>query len=228
MTHIVKRKKLKVYVIGAGIYGSGYTRFLDNFEYSRIEDADLVILTGGADVDPSLYGARKHPTTFSQISRDKEELEELKKVRPDQLVYGACRGSQFSCVVNGGLLVQNVSNHAVGRGHAITSTKAAKKYSSIGQEIYEITSTHHQMQYPFNLPTSDYDILFTSFPNRSDFYEGDKIDPTPILEIGEPEIVLYHKEGCPRFLAVQGHPEMIPNSEVSKMIEDLIYELLEE
>lgn len=223
------RKKLKIYVIGAGNYTSSYTRFFRNFErVKEIGDADLVILTGGADVDPSFYGAEKHPTTFSQPSRDKEEIDELRKVRPDQLVYGCCRGSQLSSVVNGGLLVQNVNNHAIGMGHGIAPTKAAKKYNAIDQELYEITSTHHQMQYPFNLPSSDYDILFTAFPSRSDFYQGDLIDPTPIQKIGEPEIVLYHRKGYPRFLAVQGHPEMIPDSAVSRMIENLIYELLDE
>lgn len=221
------RKKIKIYVIGGGIY-STYTRFFRNYVLvSNIEDADLVVLTGGADVDPSLYGAEKHPTTYSAPARDREEIEELKKVRPDQLVYGCCRGSQLSSIVNGGLLVQNVSNHALGQGHEIAPTKAAKKYNAIDQDVYMITSTHHQMQYPFNLPSSDYDILFTAYPSRSDFYQGDLIDPTPIRKIGEPEIVLYHRKGFPRYLAVQGHPEMIPDSPVSRMIENLIYELLD-
>ena len=220
------KKQIKVYIIG-GSYGSGYARFLKNHEITRdITEADVVILTGGADVDPSFYGARKHPTTYSSPQRDKEELEEIKRVRPDQLVYGCCRGSQFSCVLNGGLLVQNVSNHAIGGGHNIQATEVGKKFKSVEHELYNITSTHHQMQYPFNLPKEDYDILFTSFPLRSDYYQGDMIDSTPILKYGEPEIVLYHRKGYPRFLAVQGHPEMIPDSSVAGMIENLIYELL--
>lgn len=222
----MKKKTLKVYIVG-GSWGSGYARFLSNHEIvQNIQEADLVILTGGSDVDPSFYGAKKHHTTYSQPSRDREEIAEIEKVRPDQLVYGACRGSQFSCVLNGGLLIQNVSDHAIGMGHGIAATEEAHEYSAVSQEVYEITSTHHQMQYPYNLPESDYTILFTSFPARSRYYEGDKIDPAPILEHGEPEIVLYHKEGHPRFLAVQGHPEMIPESAVSKMIENLIYELI--
>ena len=222
----MKKEKVKVYVVG-GSWGSGYARFLSNHELvSEIGEAQVVILTGGADVDPSFYGARKHPTTYSSPLRDKEELEEIKRVRPDQLVYGACRGSQYSCVLNGGLLVQNVNNHALGGGHTIKATEKGQEFESVEQEIYSITSTHHQMQYPYNLSEEDYDILFTSYPRRSEFYQGDKIDPTPILKYGEPEIVLYHREGKPRFLAVQGHPEMIPDSAVSKMIENLIYELL--
>lgn len=88
----MKKEKVKVYVVG-GSWGSGYARFLSNHELvSEIGEAQVVILTGGADVDPSFYGARKHPTTYSSPLRDKEELEEIKRVRPDQLVYGCCRG----------------------------------------------------------------------------------------------------------------------------------------
>ena len=221
------KKKLKVYIIGSP-WGSGYARFLSNYEFvENPEEADLAILTGGEDVDPSLYGASKHPTTYCSLRRDKEEMREIEKINPNQLVVGICRGSQFSCVLNGGLLVQNVSNHACSGRHGISPTRKALDFEAIQDQIYEITSTHHQMQYPYNLSEDDYDILFTASPRRSEYYQGDKINEEPILKFGEPEVVLYHREGCPRFLAIQGHPEMIPDSPVSRMLETLIYELLQ-
>ena len=82
------------------------------------------------------------------------------------------------------------------------------------------------MMYPFNLE-SGYDILFTSYNNSSDIYEGDKISSAYIHD-REPEIVLYHREDLPKCLAVQGHPEMIPNSQVAKMINKLIKDLVNE
>lgn len=120
--------------------------------------------------------------------------------------------------MNGGLLVQHCVNHAVGHTHGITN----------GHMCYQITSTHHQMQYPYNLDEKDYEVLFKSENNLSYCYEGDKIDPEEIMIKGEPEIVLYHKEGLPKCLAVQGHPEMIPNSPVAKMISNLVKELIHE
>lgn len=120
--------------------------------------------------------------------------------------------------MNGGLLVQHVHNHAIGRTHGISN----------GDVVYEITSTHHQMQYPYNLNKEDYDLLFVAEQRISECYEGDKIEPDPILENGEPEIVLYHKNGFPKCLAVQGHPEMIPNSPVAKMISNLVKELVDD
>ncbi len=122
--------------------------------------------------------------------------------------------------MNGGLLVQNCNNHARGTTHGIKSTD--------NQYLYEITSTHHQMQCPYNLNEKDYDVLYVSKKNLSEDYFGDKISKytNDIIVKGEPEIVLYHKEGLPVCLAVQGHPEMIPNSPVANMISNLINKLV--
>ena len=119
--------------------------------------------------------------------------------------------------MNGGKLIQNVTSHANGFTHGITNR----------DKVYQITSTHHQMQYPFDLSGDDYDILFTSYEVESDYYEGDGIDPNAVFG-REPEIVLYHKNGLPKCLAVQGHPEMIPDSPVAKMINNLVKDLVNE
>ena len=123
--------------------------------------------------------------------------------------------TQFLCVMNGGKLVQNCKNHALWGTHGITD----------GVVTYEITSTHHQMQYPYNLSSSSYDLLYKSEPRLSSIYAGDLIKLEKILECGEPEVVLYHKKTLPMCLAIQGHPEMIPDSPVAKMLSDKIHML---
>ena len=206
---------MKIYVVGGA---NNYVNFIENAELvDKLEDAQLVVFTGGEDVTPSLYGCKKHPKTYNNPERDKREQAIFKKINPKkQVVYGCCRGSQFVTVMNGGLLVQNVDSHALRSTHAITD----------GSKIYQITSTHHQMMYPFNLE-SGYDILFISYGNSSNIYEGDKIDFDIICNI-EPEIVLYTRKDLPKCLAVQGHPEMIPDSQVTKMINNLINDLVNE
>lgn len=206
---------MKIYVVGGA---DNYVNFIENAELvDKLEEAQLVVFTGGEDVTPSLYGCKKHNTTINNPDRDREEQAIFNKIDPKkQVCYGCCRGSQWLCVMNGGKLVQNISNHAIGYTHGITD----------GDKIYQITSTHHQMQYPFNLDKKDYDILFTSYGTYSNWYEGDGIDPNIIDK--EPEIVLYHKDNLPKCLAVQGHPEMIPDSIVAKMINNLIKELVNE
>lgn len=206
-----RNKKLKVYVVGPQ---QGYARFIKNHELvDSQEKADVVIFTGGEDVSPSLYGCKKHPTTCSNLGRDKEEKRAFDKIRPDQLAVGICRGSQFLCVMNGGKLIQNCRNHAIGRTHEITDGKVA----------FQITSTHHQMQYPFELKNDDYTMLYWAGGLSGDSLEGDGIDMEEVFKHGEPEIVLYHKEGKAKCLAIQGHPEMMAqDAPVVEMINDLI------
>lgn len=205
---------MKVFVVGGAV---NYANFLKNVSLvNKVEDADVVLFTGGEDVDPSLYGCKKSKYTSSNKQRDITEREVFNSVKPTQLCLGICRGSQFLCVMNGGLLVQHCTNHAIGYTHEITD----------GKTIYQITSTHHQMQYPYNLDASDYTVLFVSYYNRSSDYIGDRIVPGVISSNGEPEIVLYRKKDFPKCLAVQGHPEMIPNSPVAKMINDLVESLI--
>lgn len=80
----------KVYVVGNQRH---YANFIDNIELvDDITSADIVIFTGGEDVDPSLYYCKPHPTTYSNLRRDLVEKEEFKKIRPDQLAVGICRG----------------------------------------------------------------------------------------------------------------------------------------
>ena len=207
---------MKIYVVGGD---DNYVNFIENVQLvDKLEDAQLVVFTGGEDVTPSLYGCRKHRTTYSNLRRDKAEQAIFNKIDPNkQVCLGICRGSQFLCVMNGGKLVQNITNHATGFTHGITD----------GDKVYQITSTHHQMQYPFYLNVDDYDILFSSYGVESDYYEGDGIDSHLILE-REPEVVLYHKNGLPKCLAVQGHPEMIPDSIVAEMINNLVKDLVDE
>lgn len=201
----------KVYVVGTAKH---YADFINNVEHTDdIEKADIVIFTGGEDVDPSMYGAKKHPQTYSNIQRDLYEKEMFEKINPNQFVVSVCRGAQFCCVMNGGKLVQHCTGHGIFGTHSI----------ACGDMIYEITSTHHQMQYPFNLNEEDYTLIGTSYGRRSLSYEGDGIDETNIIYKGEPEIVLYHKKGMPRCLAIQGHPEyMRKEAPVVKYLNKLI------
>lgn len=205
---------MKVYVVGGA---TGYARFLEDVTLvDSVDDAEVVLFTGGEDVDPSIYGRERFHTTYSNLKRDLEEKEIFKRIRKDQLAVGICRGSQLMCCLNGGILVQHCYGHAVGHTHSIDN----------GETMYQITSTHHQMQYPFDLPSEDYDILYRSTERLGDEYCGDGIVEDKIRMYGEPEIVLYHKEGLPKCLAVQGHPEMIPNSPVAKMISNLVKDLI--
>jgi len=201
---------MNVYVVGGAI---NYANWIKNLKLvNSPEKAQIVLFTGGEDVDPSIYGCKKYPRTWSNIARDRQEKAIFDELSSDQLVLGICRGSQLMSALNGGLIVQDVRNHAIWNTHEITN----------GKDKYQITSTHHQMQYPYNLPKEDYDVLFWTEGLSDGYYAGDKIDPEIIIKNGEPEIVLYHKKNMPKCLAIQGHPEIMEKCKLHDMLNNLL------
>jgi putative glutamine amidotransferase len=71
---------------------------------------DGLILSGGGDLDPELYGAEAHPETDEPRSaRDQAELRLLQAaLQRDMPVLAVCRGSQLLNVARGGDLVQHL------------------------------------------------------------------------------------------------------------------------
>ncbi len=206
-------EKLKIYVVGGDTY---YANWIENYELvDNLEDANIVLFTGGEDVDPSMYNREKHPLTRSNLGRDKAEQEIFDKIKPNQLALGICRGSQFLTVMNGGILVQDCAEHARFDTHLITN----------GEHNIDITSTHHQMMYPFLMEEDDYDLLYWSCYRLSNYYDGDGVGDVP----HEPEVVYYHVEGKPNSLAIQGHPEMMRlSAPVIKVLNNILTSCLQD
>lgn len=192
--------KIKVYIVGGQRDYINVMRSLSTFDIDiertmKPSDADIVIFTGGSDVDPSLYDETKHFSTHSNITRDKEELELFNyfKLRKKPML-GICRGAQFLTVVNGGKLVQDVCGHALYHKHAISFNN--------GKTI-NITSTHHQMMYPYEMNNKDYELVAWSTISLGKSYVKNHKENYPNLK-KEPEIVFYNKT---KSLCIQGHPE---------------------
>lgn len=86
----MNKKIKKVFVVGQA---KSYARWIKNSVLvDNIEEADIVMFTGGEDINPALYNCERHPSTYFNDKRDKEEIEAFKKVRKDQLCLGICRG----------------------------------------------------------------------------------------------------------------------------------------
>src|SRR6185312_14591425 len=70
---------------------------------------DALVLTGGTDVDPALYGEEPHPTVRVDRARDDRELALLAAaLERDLPVLAICRGLQLLAVLRGGTLVQHL------------------------------------------------------------------------------------------------------------------------
>ncbi len=206
------KRQLKVFVV-PGMNGDRF--FQNKVNVRKQEDADVVVFTGGADINPAIYGREAHPTTYFSDYRDSYEIEAFNQMRPDQLALGICRGAQLLCALNGGILVQNVTGHT--RGHYMVN--------GLG-ERFPITSLHHQMMYPWGIDKENYDVIFWS-TGISSLYEGDGVDSSLIKKNVEPEVVYFHSPDLPKCLSIQGHPEMMSPCETTDMINDLIYDILD-
>lgn len=212
---------LKVYVINQSAYSndSHYANFLTNYTLvNNAEEADIIIFTGGEDVDPSLYPikVKRSPTTWSNLSRDMHEKSVFDSYKESgKLLVGICRGSQFLTVMNGGVLFQDVQSHAMGGLHPIETADGEKLF---------ITSTHHQMMNPYILQDNEYEVIAWASPKRSNSYYVMDGYVTFFESFKEPEIVYYPKTNS---LCIQGHPEyMNPKGELESKTLNYINKLI--
>jgi putative glutamine amidotransferase len=75
-----------------------------------IRSVDGLLLTGGGDVRPSIYGAAPHPAfDAAEAGRDEYELDLVRRaLEADLPVFAICRGMQVLNVARGGTLVQDI------------------------------------------------------------------------------------------------------------------------
>ncbi len=84
-----------------------------------LDRLDGLVLSGGSDVDPDLYGAEAHPATLDlRPERDRAEIALLTAaLERDMPVLAICRGSQVLNVALGGELEQHVPERVGHEGH---------------------------------------------------------------------------------------------------------------
>ena len=136
----------------------GQPRVLDSARddaHGVIAEIDGLLLTGGGDVDPALYGHPAHPSTKTVPSeRDRFELELARGAMDANLPFlGICRGEQVMNVAGGGTLIQDIPSEVTGAlTHAIDtplSTPAHEVWVSRGSRLW--TAMHEQVGDPETL-----------------------------------------------------------------------------
>ncbi len=99
--------------------GLGEPRTLDRASDSPadvVRAVDGILLCGGGDVDPSIYGEAPHPTyAAAEPGRDAYEIELVREaLRADVPILAICRGIQVMNVAMGGSLVQDIPSQMNG------------------------------------------------------------------------------------------------------------------
>ena len=133
-----------------------------------------LMLTGGPDVDPSLYGAEPDPAADLELCRSLDDLE-LRlldyALGHDMPVLAICRGMQLLNVALGGQLIQDVAGHKnelpdgswEPEKHLIYMAPGAKAAAIVGSAgFFRVNSLHHQglteAQRSVQLMTSAYSV----------------------------------------------------------------------
>lgn len=136
---------------------------LDNSDMPAdvLQRVDGILLTGGADVDPALYGQPKHASTDIDAARDAFEVPLSRAaLAADVPLFAICRGVQVLNVAAGGTLVQDIPTEAPTTiEHSVTQQRdalahdvrvapgtrlASLLHESESPETCSVNSRHHQ------------------------------------------------------------------------------------
>ena len=188
-----------------------------------LEGVDALLITGGPDIDPALYGQGPHPTVAGKTGAPERDAFELAIAR---LAYqrgvptlGICRGLQVMNVALGGTLVQDVPSQIVAaaehqqqypqtgtpvrrrgeRTHRVEVSADSLLARVLGEsaQALAVNSMHHQAV----------DALAPDLRVSARALEGQR--GVEIVEGLEASSARH-----PFYLAVQWHPEELANPEV--------------
>jgi len=214
------RKKLIV-VIGSQPYRDLFKRFGHVSKKASIlfdlpDRVDMVVLSGGADVQPSLYGGvDPYNLCYTAPKRDKLEQGILELCQKHRIkITGICRGFQFLNVMAGGFMFPHVEGHAIRDMHEVY-------YQFSGEKILT-NSYHHQL---VGLSKEGALPIAWAEPRRSPLYVWPKGEITRTIEQKEVEAAIFPKI---RAMGVQYHPEDMSRKSFGRMhYEAIVHDFLE-
>lgn len=174
-----------------------------------LDHIDGLLISGGADVDPSVYG--EYPKSYcgpSVQQRDRIEVKLIKEAYKRKMpIFGVCRGLQIMNATFGGSLFQDIpsdtgfNTHSINiyernvPVHPVTIDPKSQLAKILGKDKTETNSYHHQS---VNRVAKNGTVVATA--------------PDGIVEGME------FQGGHPFTLAVQWHPEMMYDAEDTRKL----------
>lgn len=155
-----------------------------------------LILWGGTDIDPTIYGQKPLKWTDKpDIDRDNKELQDIDlAVLNKQPIIGVCRGAQLLCAYNGGTLAQHSDIVRPHKGFAMLTTEDGN---------FKAPVDHHQIM----VPQGNFIILADEEIKHVRW----KSDTESCTKGYIPHVVYYPDTNS---LAVQPHPEWADHDSV--------------
>ncbi len=176
-----------------------------------LQRIDGFILSGGGDIDPSLYGGSPHKQIYGvDMGRDQSEILAAKYAVESRFpLLGICRGIQVMNVALGGTLMEHLPDRV---GEAVLHRLPEKKESDhsvklipgslvakiFGREALDVPSCHHQ-----------------AIDRLASPLKGVAHSPDGIIEAVE-------MPAHPFFVGVQWHPELSESSLQQKLFDAFI------
>ncbi len=202
-------KKIPELVIKRGAFPLMLPGYNSEFYVKEISEIlSGLILAGGGDVDPALYGEKN--TKSKEINRQRD-LFEIKLIKSMYVlrkpVLAICRGMQVLNVAFGGTLYQHIEGHFQKEPkdmttHRIFLRKNTMLYDIIGKDSMDVNSFHHQ-----------------AVKDIAPMFRVSGVSEDGIVEAME------HTEH-PFFIGVQFHPEYMHEKEPFKRLFDAFIEVL--
>jgi len=174
-----------------------YTVCDDSIAY-YLSMADGIIISGGPDVNPGLYGKASETDRCENIDNRRDTLE-LSMIRyameNDIPLLGICRGHQILNVANKGSLIIDIPSdydttiiHRKGGDHMVRIIEGTLLSDLLVPDSGLVNSSHHQ-----------------AVENLAPGFRVAAIAPDGIIEAIEP----VDRDGHPFILGVQWHPETL-------------------
>ena len=143
----------------------GRARVLEVSQSPRalVNELDGLLLSGGGDVDPVLYGEERHPSVDeAEPGRDEFEIDLARRAMDANLpMLAICRGAQVLNVAAGGTLVQDIPSTLASElahslqvpkdavAHAVSVSPGSRLADALGPAVdagslCRVNSRHHQ------------------------------------------------------------------------------------
>ena len=163
---------------------------------------DGLLLTGGADVDPKLYGETPHATFESaEAGRDAFEIELSRAaVKSGLPVLAICRGMQVLNVAMGGTLIQDIPSEVSGAlPHSVPEPRFAiahEVWVATGSRLSTLLADHMEDGETCHVNSRHHQAVKAAAPG----FDVTATSPDGVIEAME-------KPGPSFCVAVQWHPE---------------------
>jgi len=154
----------------------------------------LILFSGGADVNPKLYGDESpNNLCYYNEKRDSLDIKIFKHAQKNNIkMTGICRGLQFLNVMSGGTLIHHLDHHS-GTSHIFISKRLHSPIT--------VNSLHHQMV----IPHKNSFTIGTTVKQLSEVYFGNNDQPIHRHELDAEALYMPNINAC----GVQYHPEML-------------------